>query len=467
PLRQPPFAHLYTMLAVVLETGINTYNTSVGTTSRSAYLGQLGNYEELYDLARQREADAGNDGIFRVEKFARTTKNDGTLAGYPTASVFSSTMNSTVADLYERLGMRHSKVYYCYDGATAFLSALLNVNYLYGEADEEEIRGAEKGVPGVAGGESISEVSGITGGENGKEAAGTADEETKEKAQSEENSLYSLVDTRGRVALYACEATLPFGYVAPVGYDLPEGHKGEPLELQNEMVRLLGVDGTLLKRSECKQTGEKVTFTTREEGYYYMLLTGSGTKKIAMTGALERKYSDLKIYSVLYVGYLEKGRTVTFSNDDDSDETPEFKLTAYRMDEEVLKEALEVLGDRHLEQVTHDDTHVSGKLELAEAGRLILSIPYERGWTVKVNGEIQEPVLVGECLMALDLEPGSYQIDLKYVPYGLKQGILLSAVSILTFAGIMLLRRRKGKEGCPVPNDSDRTESPFRRKNYD
>lgn len=427
---------LFTLLAVVLENGINTYNTSVGTTSRSAYLGQLGNYEELYDLALQREADAGNGGIFRMEKFARTTKNDGTLAGYPTASVFSSTMNSTVGDLYERLGMRHSKVYYCYDGATAFLSALLNVNYLYGEADEEELIKAAGRPFGRNDGETRIRIDGEGPGE-----------ETEKKAQSEENSLYTLVDTRGQVALYACEATLPFGYVASAGYDLPEGYKGEPLKLQNEMVHMLGVDGTLFRRSQCKQTGEKVTLTAGEEGYYYMLLTGSGTKKIAMTGALERKYSDLKIYSVLYVGYLEEGDTVTFSNDDDSDETPEFKLTAYRMDEEVLKEALEVLGERHLEQVAHDDTHVSGNLELAEAGRLILSIPYEKGWAVKVNGEIREPVLVGECLMALDLEPGSYQIDLEYMPYGLKQGILLSIVSILTFAGIMFLRRRKGKEG--------------------
>lgn len=417
------------MLTVVLETGINTYETSVGTTGRSAYLGQLDNYEELYDLARQREAEAGSGGIFRMEKFARTTKNDGTLAGYPTASVFSSTMNSTVADLYERLGMRHSKVYYCYDGATAFLSALLNVNYLYGEADEETV---EK----MAGGGAVGKIAGAASGG-----------EPKVKAQSEENSLYSLVDTRGRVALYACEATLPFGYVAPAGYDLPEGYKGEPLKLQNEMVRLLGVDDTLFRRSECKQTGEKVTLTAKEDGYYYMLLTGSGTKKIAMTGALERKYSDLKMYSVLYVGYLEKGRTVTFSNDDDSDETPEFKLTAYRMDEEVLARALEALGERHLEEVSHDDTHVSGKLELTEAGRLILSIPYEKGWSVRVNGEKQEPALVGGCLIALDLEPGSYRIDLEYEPYGLRQGIVLSVVSILTFAGIMLLRHRKRADG--------------------
>lgn len=412
----------FALLAAALESGINTYDTSVGTTSRSAYLGQLENYEQLYELALQREADAGNGGIFRMEKFARTTKNDGTLAGYPTASVFSSTMNSSVADLYERLGMRHSKVYYCYDGATAFLSALLNVNYLYGE--------------------------------NTGDKPQDNPEEEEQEVQSEECSLYSLVDTRGQVELYACEATLPFGYVAPVGYDLPEGYKGEPLKLQNEMVEQLGISGRLFRPAESKKAGDKVTLTAKTDGYYYMLLTGSGTKKIAMTGALERKYTDLKIYSVLYVGYLKEGQTVTFSNDDESDETPEFRLGAWRMDEEVLAQALETLGERHLEEVTYDDTHVSGKLELAEAGRLILSIPYERGWTIRVNGEKQEPVLVGECLMALDLEPGVYRIELEYVPYGLKQGILLSVVSILIFAAVMLLRRGKKAEKQDMEGES-------------
>ena len=38
-------------------------------------------------------------------------------AGYPTASVFSCTMNSYVMDMYRELGMRHSKVFYSFDGA--------------------------------------------------------------------------------------------------------------------------------------------------------------------------------------------------------------------------------------------------------------------------------------------------------------------------------------------------------------
>ena len=153
------------------------------------------------------------------------------------------------------------------------------------------------------------------------------------------------------------------------------------------------------------------------------------------------------------MGYLEAGQTVTFENDDENDETPEFKLSAWRMDEEVLTQALEALGERHLEEVSYDSTHVSGKLKLEEAGRLILSIPYEKGWTILVNGEKTEPALVGECLMALDLEPGDYEIELEYVPYGLKQGILLSAVSVLIFAAIMVLRRRKKAEKQDVEGE--------------
>ena len=41
-------------------------------------------------------------------------------------------MNSQVMDLYKKLGMRHSKVYYGYDGATAFVAALFNVDYMFG-----------------------------------------------------------------------------------------------------------------------------------------------------------------------------------------------------------------------------------------------------------------------------------------------------------------------------------------------
>ena len=66
------------LLAVALECGINTWDTSIANVSRSAYLEPLKDYRALYESVREQDGR-----FYRVEKFSRKTKNDGTLAGYP------------------------------------------------------------------------------------------------------------------------------------------------------------------------------------------------------------------------------------------------------------------------------------------------------------------------------------------------------------------------------------------------
>ena len=46
---------------------------------------------------------------------------------------------------------------------------------------------------------------------------------------------------------------------------------------------------------------------------------------------------------------------------------------------------------------------------------------------------------------AFDLEPGDYRLEMKYVPEGTGVGIAVSVGSVMVFAVIMLLRRRKKK----------------------
>ncbi|MCM1569740.1 MAG: YfhO family protein [Roseburia sp.] len=380
------------LVTVIVESSINTIITSVGTTGRSAYLASVEEYQALEPVLRDRGED-----FYRLEKFSRKTKNDGTLAGYPSASVFSSTLNSDVMELYKELGMRYSKVFYCFDGATAFTSALLNVNYMLGPNEEYE------------------------------------------------NSLYTLLSHRGDTYLYHCEATLPFGYVAPLGYDLPEGEIHDAVRLQNQMVRDLGVEENLFTKVYGDSQGDDVSLTALTEGIYYGVVDGSGTKKLEAVGGnpAEQKYSDLKNGSILYLGYLEKGERILLSNGDEEDETQKISVKFYRMDETVLKEALEALGRRHMTLTKRESSSVAGEIFLEEPGRLILSIPAEKGWTVYVNGERTEPDLFGGALMALDLEPGDYRISMRYVPRGKEAGLLVSIGSILLSIGLMILRKRR------------------------
>ncbi len=390
-------AAIVAMAAVILESGINTYNTSVGTVSRSDYLGQQEDYKALYQMTKEEE-----EGLYRLEKFTRRTNNDGTLAGFPTASTFSSTMNSYVMDMYRMLGMRNSKVFYCFEGATAFTSALLNVKYMFGESEKYE------------------------------------------------SGLYTLTGQSGDIYLYQCNAALPFGYVAPLEYDLSDKYPDHSIRLQNQMIADLGIQDVLFQKTHSAQTrrsGNNLLFTPDEDGYYYGIVTAWGTGRIAYSGGSmeSAEFKDLRLGSILELGYLQKGQTITLKNGDEYDTTPEIAVDVYQMDDMVLKQALEMLSAQHLENVVWESDHIAGDIAMKEAGRIIFTLPYERGWKVTVNGKEVEGALFGGSLMAFDLEPGKYHFDMKYVPEGAVGGIVVSVISILTFIAVMVLQRFERK----------------------
>ena len=155
---------------------------------------------------------------------------------------------------------------------------------------------------------------------------------------------------------------------------------------------------------------------------------------------------NVDIPSVLYLGKLNKDQNILISNGDDEDETPNIVVNVYRLDEEVLAEAIERLGRQHLTEVKVEDTRVTGNLELQQAGRLILTIPYEKGWKVKVNGQERETEIFGDAFLALDLQPGEYRIEAVYVPQGKYEGIFVSLSSaILLLAGVFFVQRKKHK----------------------
>ncbi len=372
---------------VIVELAANTTNTTVGSTVRDSYLKPIKDYQALYEITKERE-----DGFYRTEKFTRKTKNDSTLAGFPTASLFSSTLNSQVMDMYKQLGMLYSKVYYGYDGATAFTGALLNVKYMFGEKDDYG------------------------------------------------NSLYTLLEREGEVYLYEAEKSLPFGYVAPAEWDIPTGSTSDGIRLQNRMVRDLGIQKDLFSQVKKYGKQERITFTAPEDGIYYAMVTTSGTKKIKASGdSMDgHTFIDLKSDRILYLGELKKEQYVSLENGDDKDNTPEISLEFFRMNENVLDMALERLSAQHMTDVVYDSEGISGKLHLDTPGKVILSLPYEQGFEVLVNGEERIPETFGGALIAFELESGDYEIEITYQPAGKTEGVIVSILCMM-IAGILAL----------------------------
>lgn len=83
--------------------------------------------------------------------------------------------------------------------------------------------------------------------------------------------------------------------------------------------------------------------------------------------------------------------------------------------------------------------------ESGEAKYMLCTIPWERGWRVRVDGERQPRPLDIQTFIAVKIEEGTHMIELEYVPQGLSAGVFISAIGavLLGIAGNMKMPWRK------------------------
>ena len=106
---------------------------------------------------------------------------------------------------------------------------------------------------------------------------------------------------------------------------------------------------------------------------------------------------------------------------------------------------ISALKDDTLKDVKISDNTVSGKIVLDENKILCLSIPYTEGWKAWVDGEEAELYQANIRNMALFLDPGEHNIVLRYKTPLLREGMLVSLLSITAFALTVIIDYRKRK----------------------
>lgn len=104
------------------------------------------------------------------------------------------------------------------------------------------------------------------------------------------------------------------------------------------------------------------------------------------------------------------------------------------------------LGEDVLENVRIGVNRVSGTISLAETKWLQLSIPYSKGWRVRVDGEERELVNCGGMYMGLALTAGEHEIELDYCTPYLKEGAIVSLCAMAIFAVLMVASNRRNRK---------------------
>ena len=142
----------------------------------------------------------------------------------------------------------------------------------------------------------------------------------------------------------------------------------------------------------------------------------------------------------------------------------------YILNEDVYQQGLEILKSSTLNTTVATDTKLEGTINADRDGILYTSIPYEKGWTVKVDGveqdviplgvvypDTKEPnnldkaVVGGMCCVAIT--KGEHTIEFSYTPAGFRPGLILCIVAFITlifFAVCTSKRFRTQKFAKPV-----------------
>lgn len=151
---------------------------------------------------------------------------------------------------------------------------------------------------------------------------------------------------------------------------------------------------------------------------------------------------------VFNLGYYEEPITSCSISFDRAASIKMDSLKIYSQPMDQLPQYTEALTENVLENVMIGTNQLSGTISLEEAKTLVLSIPYQKGWTAYVDGEKAELQRANYTYMALQLEEGEHEIELRFAIPGVEKALILMAGGAVAFVVLLTadwIRKRKRK----------------------
>ena len=403
-------AILLTALAVVaIEAAVNTAVTSIPTTSRTSYVKDNQDVEDLVWNIK-------SDTFYRVEKTDRKTKNDGAWMNFPSVSLFSSTANASLSDFFRRMGCESSTNAYSITGSTPLVDSLMSVRYgIYGD-------------------------------------------------QQPADGLRDLSGRKGSMWLYENKFTLPVAFMLPSDV---EGNwildSGNPAHVQNDLCDVLDTEHVLLP-NESVTEGRKLTFTAQETGDYYVYVTNKKVKEVtAVIGEQTVSFDNVDRGYFMELGRINKDVEVRLETGDDG--SPTLQAEVWRFNPQALEAVYGKMNQNPMVLSRWTDTELSGSITAESAGVMYTSIPYDKGWTILVDGKAVTPRKMFDTFLAVDIGEGTHRISFSYEPEGLRTGAWITGASAAVLGVTVLVGiSRKKKKNRAVSGYSIRKKSKENKK---
>lgn len=176
--------------------------------------------------------------------------------------------------------------------------------------------------------------------------------------------------------------------------------------------------------------------------------SNDSVKRVVITvNNLSNEFTLDNSFSFFNIGYFLEDTELSFSihfpeNEQVSFDKPQF----FRLDLGQYSEAMEILANKQVIS-TVKSNKVEVEFSSQNPASLLLTLPYDKGWTASIDGK-KVPILKAQNgFMKLDVEPGQRQAVLTFIPHGFYLGLGISATAICFFIFYNYLFNRHKNRG--------------------
>lgn len=141
------------------------------------------------------------------------------------------------------------------------------------------------------------------------------------------------------------------------------------------------------------------------------------------------RYSDWFAPSVVYIPMDSDTATIELSTNKSYGYFSDSQF--YKVNLNEFKEIIDELNKENI-SIKINKTNIEIDIDDNIDDSLLVSIPYDKGWSIKVNGKKAEYSLIGDCLYSIKLSNENNHITMSYSAPYLKEGIVISLIGIIT-----------------------------------
>ncbi len=416
------------------------------TQTKTAY---TSSYEDTAEAIDRIEALEDENGFYRMELATLLTRMDNSWFYYNGVSTFTSMAYEKVANLQYCLGLFGNEINsYTYNCQTGLYNSMMSLKYI---VDNSAYVNTDRYEPVM-----------------------------------DDNFLYTKVDSFNDMTIYKNNYWLPvafsvnnntdknwefnngssnrdgnnpfasqndFYYNATGISDILTPIEGEVSDTSNidEVDKYAVNSGSfnIYKRNTSDSSGEityKYEITETQNVYVYVSSRSVDSVLVSTDGFTYNQSLDNNAY-ILDVGNVEAGSDlyITYGLKEGliSGNIDQF---VYGLDQNKFIEAYNTINKNGVLNVTeNNESYIKGTINLAAGKMLYTSIPYDKGWSVYVDGEKlpeENIVAIGDALMGVYMDAGEHTVEFKYSPRGFVLGIGISVVGLLILILLFIFKKK-------------------------